>query len=64
VRPTPGSGVAAHRSRDGCRPRRPRRGAAAPVRHSAAAARVQNSGQSGGRREGRHRHRRQAGHRR
>jgi len=64
MRPTPGPGVAAHSSRDGCRPCRPCRGAAGPVRHFAAVARVQDAGQGGGGREGRHRHRWQAGYRR
>jgi len=64
MRHTSGPGVAAHRSRDGSRPCRPCRGAAGSVRHSAAAACVQDAGQGGGGREGRHCHRWQASHRR
>jgi len=64
VWPAAGPGVAAHCSRDGRGPCRTRRSAAGPVRHVGAAARVQDVGQGGGGREGGHRHRWQAGHRR
>jgi len=64
VRLAAGPGVVAHRAGHGRGPRHPRRGAAGPVRHTAAAARVQDAGQSGPGREGGRGDRRQTGHRR
>jgi len=64
VRPAPGPGIVAYRAGHGRGPRRTRRSTTGPVRHAAAAACVQDAGQSGHGRKGGRGDRRQTGHRR